>query len=99
MPDLDPEDQAEQLLADAERHLAQARGFLDARAPGDRRAAYEEAALLVALAQAEATLSIAGQLAGGLKLSRPANDAVKELGGGVYLLRQAVNALKRQAGG
>jgi hypothetical protein len=102
MPDFEggvTADEVLELLAAAGRHLADADGLLAARGPGSIGSAAEEAAILIARAQAEATLAIAGQLANGVSLGGQVHAAVKEIGDAAYSLKQSVNAMKHMAGG
>ena len=59
------EEESQQLLREALHHLDVAKNFMAARTLEGHGTANEQAALYIALAQAEGVLSIAGQLSGG----------------------------------
>jgi hypothetical protein len=88
-------DQPRRLLLDtASGHLSEARKLLAARPPGDHGTAGEEAALLIALAQAEATLSIAKQLRASAGLSKQARKVMDGLTVAVGDISRAAVALR-----
>jgi hypothetical protein len=86
-----------QHLDAARQHLAEANKILMSRPYAERGSAASEAALLLARAQAEATLSIAGMLADGVRLSLQAEGAMEDfndhLGAFTSVVRQLTGRL------
>jgi hypothetical protein len=77
----------------ASRHLIDAAAILTDRPQAELGSAAEEAALLIARAQAEATLSIAETIAGGIRLSEQAADAMAGFEEQAELLASAISRL------
>lgn len=73
------QDQARKLLQSARRHLVDARRKARERPETEHGNATEEAAFLFAQAQAEATVSIAGQLADAAESIDSLAKAIKKL--------------------
>lgn len=90
------EEDAKDLLDAALGDLARARKKLDARADNERGTATEEAALMIAMAQAGAALSIAARLEAGAGLGRDARKVIDGLNEAVGDLSVTGNRLRNR---
>jgi alkanesulfonate monooxygenase SsuD/methylene tetrahydromethanopterin reductase-like flavin-dependent oxidoreductase (luciferase family) len=89
-------DEVRELLAAAGEHLADAGSFLAARGEGRSIGTpAEDVAIMLAQAQAKATVAIAGQLANGVNLSPQAQKDIQDFIEAVA----TIVAMKREAGG